>query len=84
MVAAKYIPFIGKSTFVKIVKEAVPAVLKLIVELESDFGSVLNLIGLTLMNSSDAQILRWVTLGGIVSNLIDMVDNDGYNGKITF
>jgi len=84
LVTVRYIPFLGKSMFVKAVKSAIPAVLQTLASLNSAFTGIRATVSGILSSSSDAMILRWFTIGGIVANIVDICDKDGFNGYITF
>ena len=83
--AAKAVAWLtGKKAVVKVVKEAVVGILKFVVTLAPSFAGVVATLTNGLQNASEEIFFRWFSIGGIVANFIDMVDNDGLNGWITF
>jgi hypothetical protein len=83
IVAAKCLPFVGKSLAIKAIREGIPAGIKLLASIVAGLDSILALFNHFLGKFSDSQLLSWLTIGGIIANILDWIDSDGYNGWIT-
>ncbi|MCL1945521.1 MAG: hypothetical protein FWF56_06975 [Firmicutes bacterium] len=82
--ALKAIPFVGKSLFVKAIKEAVPAALWTIAKIITVLDAFLSGVEKILKSQSDNTLLSWFSVGGVVGNILDIIDNGGYDGRIRF
>ena len=78
------IKWLGKKAFVNLVKKYIPTAINVILSLNSAFAGIRNTITGMLNNASDAMLLRFLTIGGIVASIVDACDKDGWNGWITF
>jgi hypothetical protein len=81
--AAKAIPFVGKKLALKAIREGVPAGLK-ILSFINGLNSVLGNFSVVLQQTSDNDLLSWLSIGGIIANILDIFDADGRSGWIRY
>jgi len=73
-----------KKKFISVVRSTFGKVLVLLNNINKAFKKATQRFRIMLRDVNDAILLRWFSIGGIIANVIDMFDEDGLNGKITF
>jgi hypothetical protein len=82
--AVKHLPFVGNSLALKAIKEGIPAGVALLSNIVFALQGVLGAFQVLLQQIPDKDLLSWLSIGGIIANILDIFDADGRSGWIRY